>query len=143
MINNKTKAIILQIILIAVFTIVFVVGILDELNTNSENLIESFLNGFSAFTCVIPSAAVLVSNINWFFVNKYKSKENFAKWSVILYVFAYIIGIICGFIHYEMPLTIEGFNFYLLLLGPGIILAILFSIVIYILSKVYFRLIKG
>ena len=137
MINNKTKAIILRIIFIAGFLSMFVVMFIVELN-----ITWAFMNSLAAFNGVIPSAAVLVSNINWFFVNKYKSKENFAKWSVIFYVFAYIIGIICGFIHYEMPLTIEGFNFYLLLLGPGIILAILFSIVIYFLSKVYFRLIK-
>ena len=137
MINNKTKAIILRIIFIAGFLAMCISMFIVELN-----ITWAFINSLAAFNGVIPSAAVLVSNINWFFVNKYKSKEYFAKWSIILYVFAYTIGIICGFIHYEMPLTIEGFNFYLLLLGPGIILAMLFSIVIYFLSKVYFRLIK-
>lgn len=137
MINNKTKAIILRIIFIAGFLAMCISMFIVELN-----ITWAFMNSLAAFNGVIPSAAVLVSNINWFFVNKYRSKEKFAKWSLVLYVLAYIIGIICGFIHYEMPLTIEGFNFYLLLLGPGIILAILFSIVIYFLSKVYFRLIK-
>ena len=135
--KSKLKAIALRIIFITGFLAMCISMFIVELN-----ITWAFMNSLAAFNGVIPSAAVLVSNINWFFVNKYKSKENFAKWSVILYVFAYIIGIICGFIHYEMPLTIEGFNFYLLLLGPGIILAILFSIVIYFLSKVYFRLIK-
>ena len=125
MINNKTKAIILRIIFIAGFLAMCISMFIVELN-----ITWAFMNSLAAFNGVIPSAAVLVSNINWFFVNKYRSKEKFAKWSLIFYVLSYIIGIICGCIHYEMPLTIEGFNFYLLLLGPGIILAILFSIVI-------------
>ena len=135
--KSKVKAIVLRVIFVLGFLAMCISMFIVELN-----ITWAFMNSLAAFNGVIPSAAVLVSNINWFFVNKYRSKEKFAKWSLILYVFAYIIGIICGFIHYEMPLTIEGFNFYLLLLGPGIILAILFSIVIYFLSKVYFRLIK-
>lgn len=96
-----------------------------------------------AFNGVIPSAAVLVSNIGWFFVNNFSSKEKFAKWSVIMFAFFYIIGVVYGFVHYEMPLILEAFYFYVYQLGIGIILFVLFGIVVYLLSKVYFRLIKG
>ena len=106
------------------------------------NITWAFMNSLAAFNGVIPSAAVLVSNINWFFINKYRSKEKFAKWSLILYVLAYIIGIICGCIHYEMPIILEAFFYYVYQYGSGILLSVLFSIVIYILSKVYFRLIN-
>lgn len=137
MINNKTKAIILRIIFIAGFLSMFVAMFIVELN-----ITWAFMNSLAAFNGVIPSAAVLVSNIHWFFVNKYKNKEKFAKWSVIMFAFAYIIGIICGCIHYEMPIILAGFLYYVYQYGSGILLSVLFSIVIYILSKVYFRLIK-
>ena len=137
MINNKTKAIVLRIIFIAVFLTMCISMFVVELNITG-----AFMNSLAAFNGVIPSAAVLVSNINWFFVNKYRSKEKFAKRSLTLYVLAYTIGIICGCIHYEMPIILEAFNFYIYQFGLGIILSVFFGIVIYLLSKVYFSLIK-
>ena len=135
--KSKLKAIALRIIFIAGFLAMCISMFIVELN-----ITWAFMNSLAAFNGVIPSAAVLVSNINWFFVNKYRSKEKFAKWSLILYVFAYITGIICGCIHYEMPIILEAFFYYVYQYGLGILLSVLFSIVIYILSKVYFRLIK-
>ena len=135
--KSKLKAIALRIIFIAGFLAMCISMFIEELN-----ITWAFMNSLAAFNGVIPSAAVLVSNINWFFVNKYRSKEKFAKWSLIFYVLSYIIGIICGCIHYEMPIIFEAFFYYVYQYGSGILLSVLFSIVIYILSKVYFRLIN-
>ena len=133
--KSKVKAIVLRVIFVLGFLAMCISMFIVELN-----ITWAFMNSLAAFNGVIPSAAVLVSNINWFFVNKYRSKEKFAKWSLILYVLAYIIGIICGCIHYEMPIILEAFFYYVYQYGSGILLSVLFSIVIYILSKVYFRL---
>ena len=135
--KSKVKAIALRIIFIAGFLAMCISMFIVELN-----ITWAFMNSLAAFNGVIPSAAVLVSNINWFFVNKYRSKEKFAKWSLIFYVLAYVIGIICGCIHYEMPIIFEAFFYYVYQYGLGILLSVLFSIVIYILSKIYFRLIR-
>lgn len=108
-----------------------------ELNTT-----RAFLNSMFAFNGVIPLAAVLVSNIGWFFVNKFSSKEKFAKWSVIMFAVVYIIGVVCGFVYYKMPFRFDAIVFYIYQLGFGIILSVFFGIVIYLLSKVYFRLIN-
>lgn len=135
--KSKVKAIVLRVIFVLGFLAMCISMFIVELN-----ITWAFMNSLAAFNGVIPSAAVLVSNINWFFVNKYRSKEKFAKWSLILYVLAYIIGIICGCIHYEMPIILEAFFYYVYQYGSGILLSVLFSIVIYILSKVYFRLIN-
>ena len=137
MINNKTKAIILRIIFIAGFLAMCISMFIVELN-----ITVYIFNSLAALNGVIPSAAVLVSNIVWTFVNKFPSKEKFAKWSVIMFVFAYIIGNVCGFVHYEKPLLPVLVDLYVFGLGLGIILSVLFGIVIYLLSKVYFSLIK-
>ena len=135
--KSKVKAIVLRVIFVLGFLAMCISMFIVELN-----ITWAFMNSLAAFYGVIPSAAVLVSNINWFFVNKYRSKEKFAKWALNLYVLAYIIGIICGCIHYEMPIILEAFFYYVYQYGSGILLSVLFSIVIYILSKVYFRLIN-
>lgn len=135
--NTKVKAIVLRTIFILGFLAMCISMIVVELNITWD-----FLNSWAAFNGVIPSAAVLVSNISWFFVNKFPTKERFAKWSVITLFIAYILGIVCGFIHYKMPIILEAFNFYVYQMGVGVILSVLFGIVIYFLSKVYFRLIK-
>ena len=135
--KSKVKAIALRIIFIAGFLAMCISMFIVELN-----ITWAFMNSLAAFNGVIPSAAVLVSNIVWTFVNKFPSKEKFAKWSVIMFVFAYIIGNVCGFVHYEKPLLPVLVDLYVFELGLGIILSVLFGIVIYLLSKVYFSLIK-
>ena len=131
----KSKAIVLRGIFVFVFLVISISMIVVELNTTA-----SFLNSLAAFNGVIPSAAALISNINWFYVTKFSSKEEFAKWSVITFVIAYIIGIVSGFIYYEIPFKLDAIGFYVYQLGLGIILSVIFSIVIYLLSKVYFEL---
>lgn len=136
--KNKVKAIVLRVIFISGFLALFIYMFGKELRVTTP-----FLNTRAAFNGVIPSAAVIVSNISWFFVNKFPSKQKFAKWSVITFFIAYIFGVACGFVHYEVPLILEAFNFYVYQWGMGMILSVLFGIVIYLLSKVYFSLIKG
>ena len=135
--KNKVKAIALRVIFILGFLAMCISMSVVELNITAP-----FLNSLAAFNGVIPSAAVIVSNISWFFVNKFPSKEKFAKWSVITFVIAYILCIVCGFVHYEIPLILEAFNFYVYQLGLGMILSVLFGVVIFLLSKVYFILMK-
>lgn len=133
----NVKAMVLRIIIILGFLAMCISMIIAELN-----ITWAFVNSLAAFNGVIPSAAVLVSNIVRSFVNKFHSKQKFAKWSVLTFVIAYIIGIVCGFVHYEMPLMFGAFYFYVYQLGIGIILSALFGVVIYLLSMFYFRLIK-
>lgn len=127
--HSKAKAIVLRTVFVLFFAAICLWAFTEELHTSS------FFNGVNAFGAFIPSVAVLVSNILWFFADRFSSKQSFAKWSALTFVLACLVGTVCGFVHYELPL-------YIYLLAPGLFISVFFGIVVFLFSNIYFRLVR-
>ena len=132
-VSPKMKAHILSIAFIVALLVIFISAFLEEFEA------YSFANGLPTFSAAIPAFAGLLSLINWFFSGRYGDGRKFAKWSVIVFCFMYLLGIICGFIHYEIPLPMEAHGYYVYLVGPGMLVAIVFGSLIFTFSKLYYK----
>ncbi len=108
-------AVALHIFLILVAVFFIICGTLGELTTDYGYS----MNGKHAIALVIPAVCVLITMLNWFFFNSYRSKKAFLTVSFLITYYSSIAGFICLGLHYEGlsepyisisgPLSIWGF----------------------------------
>ncbi len=94
---NNWKASVLQSVLLFVSYGVITLGVALEAFTPS-----GFLNGFWAFTIVIPSTAFMLSLANWNFIRLYKSRKVFSCISLISTIVISLVAYFGVGFYYEL-----------------------------------------
>lgn len=129
---GEWKASMLQSVLMFISFGVITVGVAMEADTPS-----GLLNGFWAFSLVVPATAFMLSLANWYFVRLYKNKSVFSTVSCIVTLAVTVIGYLWSLNHYDGTFTVDW------LLGyarVGAVLSVLFCIFSKMLSYRYAKM---
>lgn len=139
---NDWRGSVLQSALLFVSFAVITVGVALEAATPS-----GIMNGYWAFSIVIPATGFLLSLTNWYFVRLYKSRKSFSNSSSLATLFFTAAAYIWAGFHYEFTfsvfqnVTVTGFFdvLYGLLFrfGIGIFLTMICCILSKVLSNKY------
>ena len=147
---NDWKASVLQSLLLFLPFGLITVGVWLEANTPS-----GLLNGFWAYSLVIPATGFMLSLANWYFVRVYNSRKSFSRSCLIVNLAITVCGYIWAFFHYGLELQdfgkhfvthgfVEGMGLLLrvgtLFFGVGISLTILFCVLSKTLSNWYAKM---
>jgi len=146
---NIWAASVLQSVLLFLSFIVITAGVSMEAAVPS-----GLMNGFWAFTLVIPATGFLLSLANWYFVRVYKSRKAFSACSMLVTLAITLCAYIWGGFHYECSILdlVEllhgrpiGEVFEILLsqlfyYGRGFLLTAVFCVLSKVLSNKYARL---
>lgn len=144
---NDWKASIMQSVLLFLSIALITTGVALEAATPS-----GWGNGYWAFNLVIPAMGFMLSLANWYFVKLYKSRDAFAKSSLISTVGLTIIAFIWACFHYEVNLfsIFDGsysfldalgiLQFCMLFGGLGVIITVILSILSITLSNLYAKM---
>ena len=131
------KASVLQSALLFVSFAVIAAGVALE-----AGIFSSIVNGFWAFTMVIPATGFMLSLANWYFIRLYGNSKFFSICSTTATVGIIFAAFIWACFHYDMSLfnlfdSLDSTFFFL----PGFILSLVFCVVSKIASKKYASLI--
>lgn len=140
---NEWKASILQSVLLFISFAVITAGVALEASTP-----VGLMNGFWAFSLVIPATGFMLSLANWYFVRLYKSRKSFSVCSLTATLAATLCACIWAVFHYEIDLAelianrgaselLEIAYAVFSLYGIGILLVTVFSIMSKTLSSKY------
>lgn len=94
---NDWKASVLQSVLLFISFAVITVGVAMEAATPS-----GLMNGFWAFTVVIPATGFMLSLANWYFVRLYKSRKIFSYCSMLATLGITAAAYVWACFHYEL-----------------------------------------
>ncbi|MBQ3817451.1 MAG: zf-HC2 domain-containing protein [Clostridia bacterium] len=139
---NDWKASILQSVLLFISFAVITLGVALEARTPYDYL----LNGFWAFSLVIPATGFMLSLANWYFIRLYSNKKVFSGCSSILTLVFTVSAFIWAGFHYEFSVLdffdllgeMSGMDFFecLIPLNCYFGIGMIFTIILCILSKV-------
>lgn len=143
---SEWKASILQSVLLFLSFAVITVGVALEAGTPT-----GLMNGFWAFSLVIPATGFLLSLANWYFVRLYKSRRSFSNFSLLATIGFTVGASVWSILHYEIDLAqlfagnglagfMEVLQAVLLLDGIGIGLTAVFCVLSKVLSNQYAKL---
>lgn len=99
---NERKASILQSALLFISFAVITIGVTLEASSKFD-----FINGFWAFSLILPSTGFLLSLANWYFITMYKSRKAFSNYSCSATLGATAAAYIWAGFHYGINI----FNF--------------------------------
>lgn len=102
---NDWKASILQSVLLFVSFAIITVGVSLEAATDS-----GLMNGYWAFSVVIPATGFMLSLANWYFVRLYKSRKAFSNCSLFVTLGICICAFIWASFHYGFSFSIFSYH---------------------------------
>lgn len=140
------KASVMQSLLLFVSFAIITVGVALEAGTPT-----GLMNGFWAFSLVIPATGFLLSLANWYFVRLYKSRRSFSNFSLLATIGFTACASIWAMFHYDIDLAqlfaenglagfMEVLRAVLLLDSIGIGLTAVFCVLSKVLSNQYAKL---
>ncbi len=122
------KASLLQLVLMLASFLILTIGVAREAQTPL-----GIMNGYWAFTLVLPAAGFLLSLANWYFVRLYRHRRAFVMASVAVTALITLCANIWGLYHYEYFGYLKTLNdFGMFFFGMGA----LFSLVLCIVSGI-------
>ena len=134
---------ILNSVLLIVSFAVITVGVALESATPNNG--PRLVNGYWAFTLVIPATGFLLSLTNWFFARFYKSRKLFSTCTMLV-VLLFVLGAsVWAALHYGFINTVsEGLYFLLIMTWRvypfGFLLTIVFCVAAKLLSNLYAKM---
>ena len=134
---------ILNSVLLIVSFAVITVGVALESATPNDG--PRLVNGYWAFTLVIPATGFLLSLTNWFFARFYKSRKLFSTCTMLV-VLLFVLGAsVWAALHYGFINTVsEGLYFLLIMTWRvypfGFLLTIVFCVAAKLLSNLYAKM---
>lgn len=133
---NEWKASIMQSVLFFISFAIVTVGVTLEASS-----LFDYINGFWAFSLIIPATGFLLSLANWYFIKLYKSKKSFSIYSCLTTSTATFIAYIWAAFHYKITALSQAVISPLLFFGIGIMLTAVFCMLSKILSGKYAEMI--
>ncbi len=135
---SNWKASVLQSILLFVSFAIITIGVAFEAFTPS-----GFMNGFWAFTLVIPSTAFMLSLANWNFIRLYKSRKRFSDISCLATFVTSLVAYIGVGFYYELNI-LETFQYLIidlrLFYGSNLLVLIAFCVLSKTMSNKYAKM---
>lgn len=130
---DQWKASVIQSVTMFLSFIALVAGVSLEAYTPS-----GATNGAWALSVIIPVTALLLSQVNWYFVRLYKSRSIFSACSMLLTLLLSLCGYVWAWLHYRLGAAFSAGSSPLLLhFGAGIALTLVFCALSKLLSGNY------
>lgn len=127
---NEWRASVMQSVMLFFSFLLLTVGVTLEAYTPSGER-----NGMWALAFIIPSAGLLLSLANWYFVRLYKSRRVFSVCSMLVTLAIILCGYLWAFIHFDLGASLPSAPpVYYAMIGLGAILSVIFCVLSKVLS---------